>query len=259
MSMSLMVQAMKARVGNPLRKLVLIKLADNASDSGECWPAVATIAFECEISERSVQNHIKQLVADGFVRVEERRGENGVNRSNIYHLSFNNDGANPAPYQNGSISEGANAAPYGAYPAPQGANGAGGEGAGAAPRISQLLDPVIESKDPPLSPKGKSAGKKFDPLLVDLPEWLPRQVWSEWVTYRRQLQKPIKTQYGVTGAINKLEEFRRQGYAPMAVISHSMANEYRGLFAPPVAPAMLKKTVTCISTPDSEIPTGFKG
>ncbi len=82
-----MVLAMKARVGNPLRKLVLIKLADNASDSGECWPAVATIAFECEISERSVQNHIKQLVADGFVRVEERRGANGVNRSNIYHLA----------------------------------------------------------------------------------------------------------------------------------------------------------------------------
>lgn len=34
MSMSLMVQAMEARVGNPLRKLVLIKLADNASDTG---------------------------------------------------------------------------------------------------------------------------------------------------------------------------------------------------------------------------------
>ncbi|HAT1590675.1 helix-turn-helix domain-containing protein [Klebsiella oxytoca] len=259
MSMSLMVQAMKARVGNPLRKLVLIKLADNASDSGECWPAVATIAFECEISERSVQNHIKQLVADGFVRVEERRGANGVNRSNIYHLSFNNDGANPAPYQNGSISEGANAAPYGASPAPQGANGAGGEGASPAPRTSQLLDPVIESKDPPLPPKGKSAGKKFDPLLVKLPEWLPRQVWSEWVAYRRQLQKPIKTQYGVTGAINKLEEFRRQGYTPMVVISHSMANEYRGLFAPPVAPEMSKKSVIGISTPDAAIPTGFKG
>ncbi len=32
MSMELMVKAMKIRVGNPLRKLVLIKLADNASN-----------------------------------------------------------------------------------------------------------------------------------------------------------------------------------------------------------------------------------
>ncbi|MBB8357922.1 hypothetical protein HEO40_023845, partial [Escherichia coli] len=39
MSMELMVKAMKIRVGNPLRKLVLIKLADNASDQGECWPS----------------------------------------------------------------------------------------------------------------------------------------------------------------------------------------------------------------------------
>ena len=34
MSMELMVKAMKIRVGNPLRKLVLIKLADNASEQG---------------------------------------------------------------------------------------------------------------------------------------------------------------------------------------------------------------------------------
>lgn len=39
MSMALMVKAMKIRVGNPLRKLVLIKLADNASDQSECWPS----------------------------------------------------------------------------------------------------------------------------------------------------------------------------------------------------------------------------
>lgn len=34
MSMSLMAKAMSIRVGNPLRKLVLIKLADNANDKG---------------------------------------------------------------------------------------------------------------------------------------------------------------------------------------------------------------------------------
>ncbi|EFG1265016.1 helix-turn-helix domain-containing protein, partial [Escherichia coli] len=54
MSMELMVKAMKIRVGNPLRKLVLIKLADNASDQGECWPSYQHIADQCEISKRSV-------------------------------------------------------------------------------------------------------------------------------------------------------------------------------------------------------------
>ncbi|MCZ5459875.1 hypothetical protein O5625_24510, partial [Escherichia coli] len=47
MSMELMVKAMKIRVGNPLRKLVLIKLADNGSDQGECWPSYQHIAEKC--------------------------------------------------------------------------------------------------------------------------------------------------------------------------------------------------------------------
>jgi hypothetical protein len=32
------------KVGNSLRKLVLIKLADNANDKGECWPSYQHIA-----------------------------------------------------------------------------------------------------------------------------------------------------------------------------------------------------------------------
>nr|WP_063454794.1 helix-turn-helix domain-containing protein [Wohlfahrtiimonas chitiniclastica] len=62
MSMMLMVKAMQIKVGNPLRKLVLLKLADNASDTGECWPSHQNIADQCEISKRSVINHIDALV-----------------------------------------------------------------------------------------------------------------------------------------------------------------------------------------------------
>lgn len=68
MSMELMVKAMKIRVGNPLRKLVLIKLADNASDQGECWPSYQHIADQCEISKRSVMNHITALCESGLVK-----------------------------------------------------------------------------------------------------------------------------------------------------------------------------------------------
>jgi len=136
MSMELMVRAMKAKVGNPLRKLVLIKLADNASDQGECWPSVPYIAEQCEISERSVQNHIKQLVEDGLVSVEERKSSNGLNRTNVYKLNLRT-GANAAP-------SGAQAAPGGESPAPGGEPAAPVSGAGAAPGISHLSEPVNE-------------------------------------------------------------------------------------------------------------------
>lgn len=138
MSMEMMVRAMKIKVGNPLRKLVLLKLADNASDQGECWPSVPYIAEQCEISERSVQNHIQQLVKDGLVRIEKRLAENGLNRSNVYHITLSGSGANPAPY-------GAATAPGGESPAP-------GGGAAPAPRISHSFESVNEPID------GGSAG-----------------------------------------------------------------------------------------------------
>ena len=63
MSMALMAKVMGMKVGNPLKKLVLIKLADNASDSGECWPSYQHIADQCEISRRSVIGHINELIS----------------------------------------------------------------------------------------------------------------------------------------------------------------------------------------------------
>ncbi|WP_207268671.1 helix-turn-helix domain-containing protein, partial [Pseudomonas sp. GW460-LB5] len=83
MSMELMVKAMKTKVGNPLRKLVLIKLADNASDQGECWPSYQHIADQCEIARSTVKTHIRELEKAGLVRREFRRnGE--LNQSNVF-------------------------------------------------------------------------------------------------------------------------------------------------------------------------------
>ena len=67
MSMVLMVEAMKAKVGNPGRKLVLLKLADNANDKGECWPSYQHIADHTEMGRSTVKAHIKQLEDDGYL------------------------------------------------------------------------------------------------------------------------------------------------------------------------------------------------
>ena len=87
MSLILMAQAMKMKVGNPLRKLVLIKLADNANDDGKCWPSHSHIADHCEITPRSVMNHVKALEKAMFLTVEHRVKDN-KKQSNMYHLHF---------------------------------------------------------------------------------------------------------------------------------------------------------------------------
>jgi DNA-binding transcriptional MocR family regulator len=145
MSMELMVKAMKLKVGNPLRKLVLIKLADNASDQGECWPSYQHIADQCEIGRSTVKLHIRELERAGFLRREYRRkGE--LNQSNVFHLSL--DG-------------GADSALGGGAPDnPPGAGDDLGGGAGAAPRTSHSSEPVKEPK-PMVSPDSTDVFEQF--------------------------------------------------------------------------------------------------
>ena len=120
MSMMLMVKAMQIKVGNPLRKLVLLKLADNASDQGECWPSYQYIADQCEISKRSVMSHIDDLCQSGLLKKVFRKGPKG-NSTNIYILTL--------PSAGDSL--------------PSAGDSLGGS-AGAAPRISHSFEPVNE-------------------------------------------------------------------------------------------------------------------
>lgn len=92
MSMDLMVRVMKVKVGDPLSKLALLKLADNASDKGECWPSYQHIADHCEIDRRTAMNHIAKLCACGFLRKERRKGPGG-NASNVYFITPENGDA----------------------------------------------------------------------------------------------------------------------------------------------------------------------
>lgn len=148
MSMDLMVRAMKIKVGNPLRKLVLLKLADNASDLGECWPSYQHIADQCEISKRSVMNHIQALCECGLIKKELRTGPKG-NSSNVYQLNLRSAGYSPGGSANRSLPGATDSLP--------GAGDSPGGSAGAAPRISHSFEPVNEPVDEPIKNTGASA------------------------------------------------------------------------------------------------------
>ncbi|ELY4319328.1 replication protein, partial [Cronobacter sakazakii] len=71
---------------------------------------------------------------------------------------------------------------------------------------------------------------KFNPLEVDLPDWLAPAVWHEWVQYRAESKKPIKSMLTVTKAIKLLSQYRDAGENPADVINQSIANGWQGLF-----------------------------
>ena len=131
MSMRLMVQAMNCEVGNPARKLVLLKLADNANDDGICFPSYQYIADKCEMTRRSAISHIEYLIKMGLVSKKERKNKDG-SISNLYFLHLEQGSENFA-LGGENISLG-------------GENFALGGGENISPITSHSLEPVNKPK-----------------------------------------------------------------------------------------------------------------
>nr|DAI48417.1 MAG TPA: helix-turn-helix domain protein [Caudoviricetes sp.] len=135
---------MAIKTGNPIRKLVLIKLADNANDNGECWPSYQHIADHCECSRSAVRTHIDALIGMGVLTKENRMGINNGkgNTSNVYYLNLDN----PVP-------------PKSTAPVPSKITGMPLENTPPMPcggtRTSHSFEPVNEPNDPPNPQKGE--------------------------------------------------------------------------------------------------------
>lgn len=61
-------------------RFVLIALADNANDDGECWPSVATVARKTGLCERAVRQALRQLEVGGWLKTKIGGGRGGANR-----------------------------------------------------------------------------------------------------------------------------------------------------------------------------------
>lgn len=105
-----------------------------------------------------------------------------------------------------------------------------GEASLESGNTKDILPKTDKNKLPPKSPKGESS--KFDPLSVPVPDWLNQQAWHEWVKYRQEAKKPIKTEMTVTKAFGVLKDCLDNGHDPVDVINASIANGYQGLFKP---------------------------
>ena len=66
----------------PTQKLVLLALADNCNDMGECYPSILTICEKSGLSERGVQGAISEMEKMGLVNRFMRKG-----RSTLYTIT----------------------------------------------------------------------------------------------------------------------------------------------------------------------------
>ena len=63
------------------QKLLLICLANYASDKGECWPSISSLAAQADVTPRHVSGMIHDLAKLGYLTVREQAG-----KSNSYAL-----------------------------------------------------------------------------------------------------------------------------------------------------------------------------
>lgn len=95
--------------------------------------------------------------------------------------------------------------------------------------------PLVSTEKAVKTQKAVRTESAASPLV--LPEWLDPDLWAEWVKHRKEKKCPM-TNSSAEKLIAKLATFREQGQSPKAVIDHSIAGGYQGLFAPRTDPAV---------------------
>lgn len=90
---------------------------------------------------------------------------------------------------------------------------------------------LMEETNPPLPPaEPKAPRRRFDPAKVDLPHWMPRDLWGEWCAHRSQIREPI-TEIAAKKQIKFLDDQRKAGASPEEIVTQSIRNGWQGLFA----------------------------
>lgn len=84
MSIKLMSAIWDGGPSGSTHRFVLIALADNANDDGECWPSIATISRKTGLCERSVRLALRHLEAEGWLQTEIGAARAGANRYRIH-------------------------------------------------------------------------------------------------------------------------------------------------------------------------------
>jgi hypothetical protein len=87
MSLKVMTWAWTVRLP-PTSKIVLLAFADEANDSGFCFPSHQHVAKKCELGERTVRRMIKLLAAHNYLSIERRFNKNRSCTSNGYRLTI---------------------------------------------------------------------------------------------------------------------------------------------------------------------------
>lgn len=73
---------------NPIQKVILIALADNSDDEGECFPSLTKLLVKTGVSSKTtIRSNLAKLESKGLLVISKRVRFNGSQTSNLYKLT----------------------------------------------------------------------------------------------------------------------------------------------------------------------------
>jgi hypothetical protein len=204
----------------PREKLVLLALADNANDSGDCHPAVKRITTKTCLSESSVRRSIGDLEKGGHLTIIERPG-----RASSYRLHPCQPDT-PTPGTQTGLPLSARQGSAAQTPVTVTGHPCQPDRTPLAHRQDTPVSLTPHLREPSWEPSrepSREPVQRFDPTSVaglDLAEY------ERWINYRIEIRKPLKAAslQAVAGKLAAL------GADQAAIVTQSIENGWQGLF-----------------------------
>lgn len=226
-----MTWAFKTKTPSLSAKTVLLALAYHANDKHRNYPGIPVafpsarfLAEECHLTDRGVRKAIRALTNHRLVRVEHREGERSLFVLLIDDAIASTDDGMIAT-ETGETTPELCSSPLNCVPTPP-------ELCSEKPAEPLNVVPQNLNKEKTKKKEKESAPKpaktrKPDLSEIELPDWMPTDVWAQWVQHRIDIRHPLT----VLAAKNQLRDLQKamdNGHPPLHLISIAISSGWRG-------------------------------
>jgi hypothetical protein len=96
---------------------------------------------------------------------------------------------------------------------------------------SGVLAECLQVAIPETETERETKTKKSKPITLELPEWLPENIWNDFVELRKFIKKPM-TDRAKQLMLANLQKIKDNGHDPILAINKSIANNWSDIYEP---------------------------